>query len=146
MHIIHGSVAAINITIFVVIAVVIILNFYESRISSNNPTARSNSRAEIAFAINKIVLQTAFAFVPGDWDWPLVILIFVGSLAVWYFYNISDPYYNETVSKMFKIFSSYYLWTCGMLFISKVFESTEFKGGLISWIIGLPFIFIILLS
>ena len=111
-----------------------------------NPESRSNSRADVVFIINKITLQIAFAFAPEDWDWFLVILIFIGGLAMWYLYIYDDPYYNEIVSKLFKILSSYYMWTCLMLFIAKVLQSTSFKGGLISWIIGLPFIIIIMLS
>ena len=42
--------------------------------------------------------------------------------------------------------SSYYLWANFMLLISKLLETTSFNGGLIAWIIGLPFIFIIILT
>jgi hypothetical protein len=33
-----------------------------------------------------------------------------------------------------------------MLFISQLFSSTEFNGGLIAWIIGLPFIICIMMT
>ena len=75
-----------------------------------------------------------------------MIIIFVGGLALWYLYQFDDPYYNEIISKLFKILSAYYMWTCFMLFVAKILESTSFRGGLISWIIGLPFIIIIMLS
>jgi len=146
MHLLHGTVALVNIFIFVVISLIVALNYFESRITSNNPTARSNSRADVVFIINKIMLQTTFAFVPQEWDWPLVILIFVGGLGLWYLYQFDDPYYNEIISKLFKILSGYYMWTCLMLFVAKILENTTFKGGLISWIIGLPFIIIIMIS
>ena len=107
----------------------------------------------MVFIINKILLQTAFAFVPATWDWPLVIMIFVAAFWLWYLYQFNDPYYNEKVSKMFKALSGYYMWTCFMLLVAKALEKTSFKGGLISWllgniylILGLPFIVVIILS
>jgi hypothetical protein len=156
MHILHSVVALINIIVFVSISMVVALNYFESRISSDDPTARSNSRADVVFIVNKILLQTTFAFVPKEWDWPLVIIIFVAGFWLWYLYQFDDPYYNEVVSKMFKALSGYYMWTCFMLFIAKVLENTSFKGGLISWLLGkllllfpfayLPFANILLIS
>ena len=146
MHLLHGTVAMVNILIFVIISLIVALNYFESRITSNDPTARSNSRADVVFMINKIMLQTTFAFVPSEWDWPLVIMIFVGGLALWYLYQFDDPYYNEIISKLFKTLSAYYMWTCLMLFVAKILEKTSFEGALISWVIGLPFIIVIMLS
>jgi hypothetical protein len=152
-HILHAIVGLTTIITFVIIAVVVALNYFESRISSQDPTARyisgvtrSNSRADVVFIFNKITLQAAFAFIPKEWDWPLIILTFGAALWLWYFYQFDDPYYNEIVSKMFKVLSGYYMWTCFMLFISKVLYDTSFKGGLISWLLGLPFIITIILS
>lgn len=82
------------------------------------------------------MLQTAFAFVPSEWDWPLIIMIFVAGFWLWYLYQFDDPYYNESVAKMFKAMSGYYMWTCFMLFVSKTLENTNFRGGLISWLLG----------
>ena len=61
VHIIHASFSIIITFIFVTIAIVVALNYFESRITSNDPTARSNSRADVCFIINKIVLQVIFA-------------------------------------------------------------------------------------
>ena len=145
-HILHGVIALIIIVVFVSISLIVALNYFESRISSSDPTARSNSRADVVFIINKIMLQTTFAFVPDEWDWPLIILIFSAGFWLWYLYQFDDPYYNEKVSKIFKSLSGYYMWTCLMLLISRAFYNTSFKGGLICWLLGLPFILIIILS
>jgi hypothetical protein len=131
-------------TLFVTIAIVVALNYFESRITSNDPTARSNSRADVCFIINKILLQVSFAFAPKGWEWPLTLMIFLGACSLFYFYHYEDPYYNETVSRIFKIFSAYYMWSSSMLFLAKLLENTSYKGGLVSWIVGLPFIIIIL--
>ena len=65
---------------------------------------------------------------------------------LYWIYNIEDPYYNENIGKFYKIVSTYYLWTNSMLMISLVLYNTEFNGGLIAWILGLPFIGLIMLS
>lgn len=69
-------------------------------------------------------------------------------LSCWLFkaYNIDDPYYDWEVSLFYNIISTYYLWTCGWLMVCKVVENTSFSGGLIAWLLGLPFIISIMIS
>ena len=145
-HILHTIFAIVITIVFVIMAIIVALTYFESRITSNDPTARSDPRADVCFIGNKIVLQVSFAFLPESYQWPMVIMIFVGGLCIFYFYQYEDPYYNETVSKMFKILSAYYLWTSTLLFISKSLQTTSFTGGLVCWIVGLPFIIVIMLS
>ena len=71
---------------------------------------------------------------------------FLLSLWLFYVYNIDKPYYDAEVGNFYNIISTYYLWTNFMLLVSKLLEGTSFNGGLIAWVIGLPFILIIMLS
>ena len=146
MHILHAVIGIISIIVFVAISIIVALNYFESRTNSTDPSARSNSRADVAFALNKIILQATFSFIPAQWDWPLVLLTFSFGTWQWYLYQFDDPYYNETASKMFKTFNAYYMWTCTMLLICKILEKTSFSAGLMCWLLGCPFICIIVLS
>ena len=69
-------------------------------------------------------------------------------LSGWLFkeYNLEDPIYDFEVGRFYSIISCYYLWANVMLFICKLEENTEFSGGLIAWVIALPFIVSIMLS
>jgi hypothetical protein len=75
-----------------------------------------------------------------------VIATFLLSLWLFKEYNIEDPIYDFEVGRFYSIISCYYLWANIMLFICKLEESTGFSGGLIAWVIGLPFIVSIMLS
>ena len=59
-------------------------------------------------------------------------------------YNFEEPYYDKEVGKFFNIITTYYMWTNTMLLISRIFYSTSFNGGLIVWVLGLPFIAMIM--
>lgn len=68
-------------------------------------------------------------------------------LSVWLFkeYNFEDPYYDYEVGKFYSIISTYYLYANVMLLLCKLFENSDFNGGLIAWVIGLPFLVSIML-
>lgn len=55
-HLIHTIVSVLFNVIFVIISLIVALNYYESRISSDKKEARSNSRADVFFIVNKIAL------------------------------------------------------------------------------------------
>ncbi len=120
------------------------MNYYESRISSNNRQARSNSRADASFILNKIALQLFFTFF--DEEWLLIGIIFFGGSIIAYYYIYDDPFYDKTIANIFKILSAFYLWTCTVVTTLKILERINFKGGLILWIAPLPFIIFISIS
>lgn len=77
-HIIHGALSVLFNVIYTSICLVVVLNYYENRMTSENPTARfklnwiiyliciprENSRGDVNFILNKISLQIAFSFFP----------------------------------------------------------------------------------
>ena len=87
-----------------------------------------------------------FGFLGEDESWILVIVTFVLSVWLFYCYNFEDPYYDDEVGLFYNVITTYYLWTNLMLLISRTFYDTSFNGGLIAWIIGLPFIVTIMIS
>ena len=143
-HLFHSVVTLTFCGIFIFISTIVTLAMFEPRMSSNKVQARQNSNAEIAFIINKIVCQCIFNFVPFDGSWTYAIILFVLSSWMFYEYSANDPYYNSSVSRFFRICSSYYFWTNFMLILSQFLEMFSFTGGLVAWIGGLPFIAIII--
>lgn len=87
-----------------------------------------------------------YSFLSEESSWILTVITFI--LACWLFkvYNVDDPYYDWEVGLFYNIISTYYLWTCSWLVICKILETTSFNGGLIAWLLGLPFIVSIMLS
>jgi len=75
-----------------------------------------------------------------------VILLLSLSFGLHWSYAYGDPYYDREVGLFYKIVTFYFLWTNFMLFICKLFDGTSFNGGLIAWLIGLPFIVLIMIS
>lgn len=87
-----------------------------------------------------------YCFLGKNESWILIITTFL--LSAWLFkeYNFEDPIYDFEVGRFYSIISCYYFWANVMLVICKVEENNNFSGGLIAWVIGLPFIATIMLS
>jgi Na+-transporting methylmalonyl-CoA/oxaloacetate decarboxylase gamma subunit len=62
IHLFYSICAVIFSVMFLLIALIVAMNFFESRITSKNKMAKSNSRGEVWFIINKITLQLVFIF------------------------------------------------------------------------------------
>jgi hypothetical protein len=52
----HATLAIIFNIFFTILALIVTLNYFESRITSNNKLARANSRGDVTYIINKIIL------------------------------------------------------------------------------------------
>ncbi|KAL4452980.1 hypothetical protein ABPG73_000906 [Tetrahymena malaccensis] len=143
---VHQIITSMFNLIFVIISSIVALTFFEPRMTSKNKTARQDSLAEVIFIITKVACQILFNFVPEGNDWFLVLITFTFSASLYWSYNFEEPYYDKFVGKFFNIATTYYLWTNVMLLVSLVFYETEFNGGLIIWILGLPFICFIMLT
>ena len=143
-HIIHATVAIIITVLFAIVGFVVVLACFEVRMLTEDMTARQHSRGDVFFTVNKIILQLSFAFFTDQWM--LVLALVIPSLILWYTYNIGEPYYNKHCTAFFRVMTTYYLWTNAMVGVSKLLENSTFTGGLITWLIGLPFIGAIMLT
>ena len=143
-HIFHSVLGVLFIVIFVTISIVVAINYYESRISSNNFLARSNSMAEVSFILNKILLQVAFTFI--DLDWILLAVLFLGACFMAYYNIIDDPYYDKFIGTYYKVLNLLYLWSCFVIIILKIIQPLNFHGGIVVWLIGIPFLFVVAIS
>ncbi len=52
----HVTLSIIFNVFFTILALIVTLNYFESRITSSNKLARANSRGDVTYIINKIVL------------------------------------------------------------------------------------------
>lgn len=139
-HLIH-TIFSIGFTaVFVIISLIVAINYFETRMSSPNILARSNSRAEVCFIMNKIVLQLVFMVVGNTWI--LVLTSFFGALTLAYYYLYDDAYYNRMVAQFYKILSLLYLWSCSILVVLKILEGVDYSGGAVVWASAIPFIVI----
>jgi hypothetical protein len=76
----------------------------------------------------------------------LLILILGGSLMLFFKFHFNSPYYNETIAKFWSCLMAINLWTAIMLCFAKFMEGTLFEGSIVAWIIGIPFIILIVLT
>jgi hypothetical protein len=139
-HLVHTIITMFFNICFVVIASVVALTLFEPRMCTSDRTARINSKGEVAFIINLVASSILFSLIPEGYDIILVLLLLVLSLWMWSVYNLEDCYYDKELDTYYKIVSTYYFWVNLMLFISFLLGGTGFNGGLIAYMVGLPFI------
>lgn len=82
----------------------------------------------------------------SDYHYILLIFILGGSLMLFFKFHFNSPYYNETIAKFWSCLMAIHLWTAIMLCFAKFMEGTLFEGSIVAWIIGIPFIILIVLT
>jgi len=61
-----------------------------------------------------------------------------------FYYN--SPFYNEKVAKLWSCLMSLNLWTAIMISFAKFMEGTLFEGSLGGYLIGIPFVALIVIT
>ncbi|CAD8062066.1 unnamed protein product [Paramecium sonneborni] len=145
-HIFHAILASLFNLIFTIICSIVAYAFFEPKMKTKNRTSRQDSNGEVVFILNKVICQVLYSFLGPQDSWILIIVTFLLSLWLFKVYNIDDPYYDWEVGLFYNVISTYYLWTNSWLLICKILENTSFKGGLVAWLLGIPFIVSIMAS
>ena len=137
MHLLYATVGIISSIIFIPITLIITSSYFENRQLSGNILTKVNARCELINQFSKIV--TCFFFtvlVSSDFQWTLIIILFFGSLVIFFNFQNSEAYLCYKVHVLWKLYSGVYFWTCFILFFVKLFEDTDFEGGVFTWLIG----------
>jgi hypothetical protein len=75
-----------------------------------------------------------------------VVVLFLGSAVMAYHNLLDDPFYNKFVATYHRILNMVYIWSTFVILVLKIIESLEFGGGIIIWLIGIPFMVLIAFS
>jgi hypothetical protein len=133
--------------LFLSISLVVSITYFECRKSATDANARINSRGNFLLLCYQMVLVICFNLMHGEqYQYIILFLILGGSLLLFIKFHFNSPYFNETIGKLWSSLVSINLWTAIMLTFSKFMENTLFEGSLIAWIIGIPFIILIVLT
>jgi hypothetical protein len=123
------------------------MTYYETKTSSQNQSARSNSKSEVFMLISKIITILLFSFLRNESSqWILIIVTFFLSGFMFFSYYEGRPYYNDTIMKVYLVSTSIYFWNTFVLLFGKILENTSFDGCLAMFLIGIPIITLIILS
>jgi len=147
MHILHAVFAILGSLIFFCMSIVISLTFFEYKSASNDTTARVSARVNFLMIIYKTLMVICLTFLTGEqFQVLLLALILIGSLILFVKFYFSSPYHNEVVAKVWSTLQALNLWTAVMLVFAKIMENTLFEGSIIAWLLGIPFVILIILT
>lgn len=59
-----------------------------------------------------------------------MVILLLGSLIVFLNFQNTDVYYSDKVHAFWKVYAGLYFWICFVLFFVKLFEDTEYEGGI----------------
>ena len=124
-HIIHACFAIVISIIFILIAFVVSLTYFESRSTSNDLTAKVTSRADVYIVIMKTILLYMFSFlVRVQFHWFIIVLLIILSAIAYFNYRTNWPYYNDKMNVFFCALTALFLWGNLVLCLAKILEST----------------------
>ena len=147
MHILHAVIGIIAFVVFVIICLVVVLCFFETKLSSGDPSARANSRNEFwAMAFKTLCNLMATFFLSDEYRWMNIIVFLVGGTVLYIKQRSDRPYYNETVNIVSDVNNGIFLWSTFMLVIVMIGEDTSFDGGVQAFLMGVPLVILLLLT
>jgi len=108
---------------------------------------RVTSRANFLLIIYKTIMVICLTFLTDDkFQVLLLAIILIGSLILFAKFYFNSSYHNEIVAKVWASIHAINLWTAVMLVFAKVMENTLFEGSIIAWLLGIPFVILIILT
>jgi len=147
MHILHAVTGIICFIIFVTICLVVVLCFFETKLSSSDPSARANSRNEFwAMAFKTLCNIMATFFIADEYRWMNIIVFLVGGTVLYIKQRADRPYYNEMVNTVSDVNNGIFLWSSCMLVIVMIAEDTSFDGGIQAFLMGVPLVILLLFT
>jgi len=147
VHILHAIFAILGSILFVATTAVLSLTYFEYKGVSNDPNARINSRPNFLILVYKTIMVICLTYLTGDqFQVLLIALILIGSLILFMKFYFNSVYHNEIVSKLWSTILAVNLWTAVMLVFAKIMENTLFEGSIIAWLLGIPFVVLIILT
>jgi hypothetical protein len=128
-----------------------------------------DGRSHLIFILYQVVMVLAYTFMHGsEYHYILLALILVGSLLIFIKFHFNTPFYNDFISQLWSSLCAINLWTAIMVCFAKVIliqksnsvslyealksknlkfmENSLFQGSIIAWIIGIPFIILIVIT
>jgi len=86
---------------FIILCIIVQMTFFETKFSTVNHSAKSNSKADVFKLISKILTLILFQFFEEkNNQWVLIIVIFFLSAIMFFTYFEEMPYYNDRMMKV----------------------------------------------
>ena len=147
LHILHSLFGIIASAMFIIINFIFTLILFESRATSNDPSARIHSRNEFYQYCFKTacILITTF-FIGDSYRWFFVIFMIICGILLYVKLRSEKPYYREIFNKLHEVTYCILIWACFCLIIVMASEDTQFNGGMQAFIIIIPLIGIIVVT
>jgi hypothetical protein len=111
---------------------------YNSRINTKNFLSKTSSVREVSNLVVRTLLLIGISFFTEQW---VIILILLFSSMLMIYFNVKKRvYYDRTIEYAFKSGNFIFLWSAIVLVALKITASSAFYGGVIVWLVGLPFV------
>ena len=147
LHILHGVTGIIAFIIYITACLIISLCFFESKLSSADPSARSDSRNEFwSMVFKSVCCILATFFITNDYRWVNTIVFTIGSIVLYIKQRMERPYYNEVINIIADVNNGIFIWSTLMLIVVMAAEDTNFNGGVQAFLMGIPLIIILLVT
>ena len=134
--------------VFIVICTIVQTIFYETKTSEDSKGAKTNSKADLVSLAVKIALIIIFSFLVWERSLHWIVVpstLFCGFIQFW-IYWIERPFYEERSNTAFLVHTGVVLWSFVVLFFIKVLENSAFDGGIYLFFVGIPIVWVIVIT
>lgn len=102
---IHAIFSIIVSICFIIICFIVQMTYFETKSSTNNHSAKSNSKSDVLMLFSKIIILLIFGFFGEEsYQWILICILFFLSAFMFFSYYEQMPFYNTKMMKVEKYF------------------------------------------
>lgn len=146
-HIIHTCFGIIFAILHFFIAFIFKTTFFETKISSTNPHSKLTSSNDQFLLFTKAFLAIIFSlFAKKKNSWILICFLICFSFALLYYQVENHPHNNHTIYLIYYLCFSIFVWANITLLLGQIFENSSYNGCLPLFFLGIPIIFLIVLT
>ena len=97
--------------------------------------------------IYQMIMIICLTFLTGNqFQVILLAIVLIGSIVLFMKFYFNPPYHDEIIAKLWASIAAINLWTSAMVVFSRIMENTLFEGSVIAWLLGIPFIVLVILT
>jgi hypothetical protein len=146
-HLGYIAICVIGAIFLVLISLLTKMAYYETKLSSQNQTAKLTSSPEVFLLLSKFILILIYGIARSvSSQWLLIIITFVLAYFIFDTFNQTRPFFNHTIMKTHLVCWGLFFWNTIVILIGKCLESTNFDGSLALFFIGLPVVIVVVHS
>ena len=147
VHVVHFAFGVLFAIILLTIACLVTTTLFETKITASNPHSKLSSSNDQLLLFSKAFFAILFSLFGKEGNsWILICFLLFISIALLYFHIENHPHNNTKIYRMYLFSFCTISWANVVLLIGQIFKVSSFNGCLPLFFVGIPIIFLIVIT